>query len=190
MRWYLTQRSSQAVSCQRISLWSRNNRPSLNGSYKLRAWFHVYQLIPSKLSNSPFRYSISSMIFSSLPFLPIPKSRRLLRAKRRISFQFSPLEKMIPDQNKTIWQWATQQKMITQGVKHILSLDLWDIYQYKYTNTACILWQINIWQSFHKWLVMNLFYTFCHQILLVTYIYTHLSHSMHIFKPAVNNFHY
>lgn len=56
--------------------------------------------VPPKLSNTPLRYWISLMIFSSLPLLPIPKSRRFVKAKRLISFQFSPFENRIPKDNK------------------------------------------------------------------------------------------
>ncbi len=129
MRWCLTQRSSQVVSCRRVSLWRGNNKPSLNGFYKLRAWFHVclslyLQTYQTLLSDTQFP------LWFSLHFLScLPRSRRLLRAKRRISLQFSPLEKMIPDQNKPSdnESAATQQRMTMQGVKHTLTLDLWDI---------------------------------------------------------------
>ncbi len=103
----------------------------------------VSQLVPSNLSNSPFRYSISSMIFSSLPLLPIPRSRRLLRAKRRISLQFSPLEKMIPDQHKSIRPWVCSSTAENVYAMSRLSLDLWDIYSV--TLIKSIVWQVSKW---------------------------------------------
>ncbi len=71
MRWCLTQRSSQVVSCRRVSLWRGNNKPSLNRSYKLRAWFHVclslyLQTYQTLLSDTQFP------LWFSLHFLSCP----------------------------------------------------------------------------------------------------------------------
>uniref|UniRef100_A0A673JEY4 Uncharacterized protein n=1 Tax=Sinocyclocheilus rhinocerous TaxID=307959 RepID=A0A673JEY4_9TELE len=53
--------------------------------------FLCFAVLPSNFSNSSFKYCVSSVIICSLLFLPIPKSRRLERAKTQDSDSLSQL---------------------------------------------------------------------------------------------------
>jgi len=57
---------------------------------------------PLYFLNTSMSCSHSSMILSSLAFLPIPKSLRLVKAKRRISFHESPLDHKTPVREKGV----------------------------------------------------------------------------------------